>query len=354
MNLVIVRERSEKPHVKRRGFLAAGLIAAGAGLGALARRSETTRLAEPTPSSLDSRFAYDLSEFERTDPAQLRYKPVRLFATGLSSVRRIAASPEGVWVAGDQVLKRFAQDGRLEREWPLVIKPYCFQPLEDREILLGTKDLFVILDSDGREKWRSCRLEGRTYFTAVAVRDGLIYAADAGHREVAVFDRRSGEVVDRFGQTDSGRGNPGLAIPSPYFDLRIGPSGKLHLANTGRTRIETYTLDGRFESAWGEPGMQIDRFCGCCNPVYFALTAAGDFITSEKGLARVNIYSAAGQFKGAVAGPETLVEDRELARRACVDCRVGAGFDVAAGPEDQVFVLDPYKKTVRCFSPLFT
>ena len=76
-------------------------------------------------------------------------------------------------------------------------------------------------------------------------------------------------------------------------------------------------------------GMAINRFCGCCNPVYFALTSDGGFITSERGLARVNIYSASGSFKGAVAGPETLVDDKQLAKRACADCRQGGGFDVA-------------------------
>jgi hypothetical protein len=53
-----------------------------------------------------------------------------------------------------------------------------------------------------------------------------------------------------------------------------------------------------------------------------------------------------------VAGPETLVEDKKLARRACVDCSAGAGFDVAVDAKENVFALDPYKKTVRCFTPL--
>jgi hypothetical protein len=77
----------------------------------------------------------------------------------------------------------------------------------------------------------------------------------------------------------------------------------------------------------------------------------GDFITSEKGLARVNIYDAAGKFKGAVAGPETLVDDKELAKRACADCSVGAGFDVAHEESGRVLVLDPFRMVVRPFTP---
>ena len=97
--------------------------------------------------------------------------------------------------------------------------------------------------------------------------------------------------------------------------------------------------------------MNIDRFCGCCNPVYFTMRPDGGYITSEKGLTRVNLYDANGRFEGAVAGPEVLVDDKELAKRACADCQVGAGFDVALGGDGRVLVLDPFRKTVRTFHP---
>lgn len=97
--------------------------------------------------------------------------------------------------------------------------------------------------------------------------------------------------------------------------------------------------------------MKIDRFCGCCNPVYFALTPDGDFITSEKGLARINHYTGDGEFLGVVAGPDTLVEDKELARKACANCSIGAGFDIAINPAGHVLALDPYRKSVRTFVP---
>ena len=96
--------------------------------------------------------------------------------------------------------------------------------------------------------------------------------------------------------------------------------------------------------------MAVNRFCGCCNPVYFKLTPEGGFITSEKGLARINLYGPDGNFRGAVAGPETLVDDKDLAKRACADCRLGGGFDVALDQSGRVFVLDPFRKTVRMFT----
>jgi hypothetical protein len=183
----------------------------------------------------------------------------------------------------------------------------------------------------------------------MAVHEGRLYLADAGNREVAVCDLPTGKVLHRFGRKDPSLNNPGFNVPSPYFALAVAGDGQLRVANPGLLRVETYTLDGRFVSAWGEPGMGIDRFCGCCNPVYFALTPTGDYITSEKGLARIKVHAADGSFQGVVAGPDLLVADKELARRACVDCTVGAGFDVAAASNGEILALDPYRQTVRRF-----
>ena len=301
--------------------------------------------------ALDSRFAYDVTEFEKTDPGLLRYQPLHEFRTDFDRVSRIAASRDGIWAGGDEGVKLFTPDGKRQKTIELGFRPRCLHALEG-ELIVGAKDFYAVFGDDGKERFRSRPIGGRTYFTSVRAHDAAIYIADAANREILICGRNSGEVIDRFGKEDAIRNNPGFAIPSPYFHLEIAADDHLRIANTGQTRIETYTLDGRFESAWGESGMQIDRFCGCCNPVYFAITTDGNFITSEKGLCRINIYSPAGKFIGAVAGPETLVQDKELARRACVDCTVGGAFDVATDSANNVFALDPFKKTVRCFAPL--
>ena len=345
-----MNEERSTSGVKRRGFIGAGVVAAGAALGAFVRRSQTNRPAKDS-GPLDSRFAYDVSEFERTDPGLLRYKPTHDFKTGFTRVTRIAASPRGIWVSGDESVKLFSVAGERQKEINTGFRPHCLEITGDG-LIVGAKDYYAVFGEDGKERFRSEPIGGRTYFTSVCAQGSALYAADAASREVLIFDRRSGEVIDRFGKKDPGRNNPGFAIPSPYFHLEIASDNRLRIANTGQTRIETYTLDGRFESAWGKSGMQIDGFCGCCNPAFFTIADNGNFITSEKGLCRINIYSPAGAFINAVAGPETLVQDKELARRACVDCTVGGAFDVAVDTHNNVFALDPFNQTVRCFTPL--
>jgi len=334
----------------RRGFLGAGLVALGGGLGWVARRLHSYRDSAATALvPTHSNTVYDVSEYETTDPSLLLYQPAGEFATGFDHVKRLAVANTGqLMVAGDRSIRFFTPTGAPGNEVRLDRPPHCMQLLGN-DLLVGLGNYFAVLDLDGKEKLRSKQLGEKAFLTAIAAHENTIYLADAGSREVLMANRETGAVFDRFGKKSET--NPGFAVPSPYFDLAVAPDNRLRIANPGKLRVETYSLDGRFESSWGQPGLKIDRFCGCCNPVYFTLTPDGGFMTSEKGLTRVNLYDPHGTFLGAVAGPEVLVDDKQLAKRACQDCSVGAGFDVALDPDGTVLILDPFRKSVRRFVP---
>lgn len=336
---------------RRRGFLGGALVAVGAAAGwAVTRFFDPQARVSRAPSKLDDRFLYDLSEFEETAPEVLIYEAAGEFSTGLGQVKRVAFwQGQGIAVTGDDSVAIFTAEGTKLKQWPIEGPAHCLLPLDNDSILVGYASRYAILDANGQEKSKSPDLGRRTFLTSAAAHGDRLFLADAGNREVIICNQKTGEVIERFGKKDPARGNPGFNIPSPYFALAVAPDGQLRVANTGLLRVETYTLDGRFVSSWGEPGMKIDRFCGCCNPAYLTLTRSGDFITSEKGLARINVYGADGRFKGAVAGPNMLVADKELAKRACTDCTVGAGFDVSLDPNGDVLTLDPYRKVVRRF-----
>jgi hypothetical protein len=336
----------------RRTFVGTALVGAGAAAGALIRQAQSPGASpKPAGAKLERDLAYDVREFEHTEPKHLLYQAAGAFDTGFARVQRLTTAPGGlVIVAGDRSVKLLNSSGALLSEIKLARPPHCLHVAGPDELLVGSGNYFEVYDLSGKQKLSSPRLGEGTFLTAIGAHHRTVYLADAGHREVLMCDRSTGEIIERFGKRDEPPGAPGFVVPSPYFDLSVSRE-RLHVANPGRLRIETYTLDGRFESSWGRPGMAIDHFCGCCNPVYFGVLPDGGFITSEKGLARVNIYSASGSFRGAVAGPATLVDDKELARRACTDCRLGGGFDVACDGSGCVFVLDPFRKTVRIFTP---
>ena len=87
-----------------------------------------------------------------------------------------------------------------------------------------------------------------------------------------------------------------FVIPSPHFDLVAGPDETFWVVNPGKRRIESYSRPGELQSMWGQAGAALADFFGCCNPAHLALLPDGRFVTSEKGIPRIKIYSEAGEF----------------------------------------------------------
>jgi hypothetical protein len=338
----------------RRGFVGGVLVALGAIGGTLVRAFQSpSAIRKPRPTTKTSSFVYDVSEWEVTDRSLLLYEPEREFETGFKRSKRIAVHGDKVFIAGDRSIKVFSSSGSMESEIKLSRPPHCLHITQEKELFVGLGNYFEVYNFAGERQLKSPRPKGdSTFLTAIAVHEDTVYLADGGMREVVLCDRKTGVEKGRFGKKDEGLNNPGIVVPSPYFDLMVSGVGEICLANTGRLRMETYSLDGRFKATWGGPGMAVDKFCGCCNPVYFTLAPNGDTITSEKGLARINVYGPDGKFKGAVAGPDMLVEDKALAKQACNDCSVGAGFDIAIDGSGRILALDPFRMVVRVFKPI--
>jgi len=122
----------------------------------------------------------------------------------------------------------------------------------------------------------------------------------------------------------------------------------LRVVNPGPHKIEAYTFYGDMEFSWGETSIGIKGFSGCCNPVSFAILPDGRFVTAEKGVPRVKIYSDSGVFLSVVAGMESFrdtvgvydPDDTGDTRKA---------LDVAVDSGGRILVLDPVDKSVRVF-----
>ncbi len=176
-----------------------------------------------------------------------------------------------------------------------------------------------------------------------------VFVADAGHRLVLRYDLK-GQLLGRIGASLQDRDMPGFIIPSPYFDLVAGSDMMLYVVNPGARRIECYTFDGQLQSYWGRAGSDLDDFFGCCNPAYLARLHDGRFVTSEKGIPRIKIYSNQGDYETVVAGPSEL----GVHLTALGDARSDQSkrvFDIAANGKGEVLVLDARKQVVRIFAP---
>jgi hypothetical protein len=272
-----------------------------------------------------------------TPAAEIMYHQVSHLDTGFRVARGMALSRDGVlYVVGDQAVARFDRQGQRSGLFPLMDTPRCLAIAADGTLFIGMAEHVEVYAQNGMRKaiWGS--LGRGTIITALAIAGKDLWVADAGQREVALLDHR-GTVLRRFGKRDDARKNPGLVVPSPYLDVAVGADGTLVLTNPGRHTVEYYHATGDFIRAWGSASNADDGFAGCCNPTNIVLLSDGRVVTSEKGLPRVKLYSAAGRYLGMIAPPE-------LFHPATV------GLALAADAQGHVYVLDTTQNAVRIFA----
>jgi len=304
-------------------------------------------------SGLSVRFDYDLEEFQQIDPALIRYRPVGGIFPGMREVRALAVGPEDrIYVAGDRAIRVFGPAGAELMEIALEDQPRCLAVAGVGDafpgrVYAGLKTHVEVYSAQGKRKAVWDNLGQRAVLTSIAVAEQGVFVADAGNRIVLRYDT-DGKLMGRIGQRDEDRNIPGFVIPSPYFDLATAPDGLLRVVNPGRHCVEAYTADGDLVVSWGKPTAAIEGFCGCCNPVNIAILPDGRFVTAEKGIPRVKVYTAEGRFDSVVVGPEMLVPTASAIEETRSRHKLLA-VDVAADSQGRVLVLDPSAGRVRVF-----
>ena len=146
-------------------------------------------------------------------------------------------------------------------------------------------DLFT---TDGQKtgEWKACS-ENSNYCSFTTTKD-YVFVTDIENKLMWQFDKQGGLV--RMIKSPGG-----FIIPSYSFDI-VNINDTIYCSNSGRHKIESYTIEGDFISSFGETGTQPGAFAGCCNPVYLEKTATGNILTSEKGNPRISCYNKEGTF----------------------------------------------------------
>lgn len=341
-----MRDQPKKRVLSRRRFIqqsarGVGVIGVAVASGSLARAA--------TPKAADKQanpYAYDLGRFRQTDPKLIHYEEVGRLRCPHAEPRRLAAGPDdALYVAAGNYVTALARDGTRGIEIALSGPARCVTVAQDGTIYVGLRDHIEVFDRTAQRQAAWETPGKRTWFTGLAVGDSELFATDAGHRVVLRYDR-SGKLLSRLGQKDKERNIPGFIVPSPFFDVKLARDGLLRVANPGRHRVEAYTVEGDFEFAWGRASAAIDGFCGCCNPISLALLPDGRFVTCEKGLPRVKVYSEAGAFESVVAGPESFAENAKVCGADDLDCNKG-GLDAAVDSQGRIYILDLVAEDIR-------
>ena len=301
-------------------------------------------------SGLDKDFVYDIEDKIKIDPNLLFYAESSVpIVASFKTSHGIAVDTNGtIYAAGDKAVRLFDSSGNLQGEIQLDSSPRCITVSKDGKIYIGMENHVQVYDVNNKRLASWARLNDDAVLTSIAVLKNDIFVADAGNRIVLHYNT-NGKLLNRIGGKNEERNIPGFVIPSPYFDLAIADDGLLRVVNPGRHRIEAYTFDGDLEFWWGSYSPNIEGFCGCCNPVNFAILDNGSFVTVEKGLVRVKVYDVDGNFVGVVAGPEQLVEPCEA--KICqipANCQAG-GFDLAVDNKQQILILDTIRNVIKTF-----
>jgi hypothetical protein len=340
--------RCSKRSLNRRQFIHqsirhAGVCAVGGATFAIA--SSAGRGAENNAPA--NAFAYDIDRLAKTDPKLIGYEQAASFSGLRPEPHRIAIGPgDRLYVATRSGVDMLDGQGNKLGEIASTSPARCVAVAEDGTVYVGLRDHLEVFDAKGKPLATWDPPSKKTWFTGLSVGSNDVFAADSANRVVLRYDR-AGKLVGRLGEKSREREIPGLIVPSPYLDVKLGKDGLLRVNNPGRHRVEVFTVKGDLEFFWGKPSAGIEGFCGCCNPIGLALLPDGRCVTCEKGLPRVKVYSADRTLDCVVAGPEVF---RGNSRAGLVSERSDGtlgGLDAAVDSQGRIYILDLVAGDVR-------
>jgi hypothetical protein len=321
------------------------------GLALLGGAALTSSRVMAAGDSKSNPFAYDVSRFAKTDPKLIRYETVRVFTPAVPEPNRIAVDEHRrIYIAAAKGVSVYDETGGNLLNVALPKPARCVAIGAEGRIYAGMRDRIAVFNAEGKEIQQWNPVAGNAWLTGIAVGHDAVFVADSGNRLIWRHDL-AGKVERQIGKKNKDRNVPGIVLPSPFLDVEIGADGLLRVNNPGRHVVELYTQDGDLELSWGKPSAGIDGFCGCCNPIGLSVLPDGRYVTCEKGLPRVKVYSAKGEFDCVVGGPELFPGNAESgSQQNKAEGRFG-GMDAATDSEGRVYVLDLVYSAVRILHP---
>jgi lipopolysaccharide export system protein LptC len=277
-------------------------------------------------------YEYNVDEFKKVDPALISYNEVRQIKVDIDKKGGIATFDGMIYLAAGNSVKTLSPDGKVISEFTIDENPHCIA-VNEKLVVIGYEKTFAGFSLTGEKLFQTDAITDSTFITSLAIWNGKIVVADAGKRRVFIFNQNKKEK--EFEGVSGAKNLHGFVIPSPYFDVAVNNQNELWVANTGMHTLQQYDENGNVVKSWEKISLQIEGFCGCCNPAQFTFLPDGRFVTSEKGMPRIKIYKSNGELESVVAAPDKFTDNGHAPEVACI------GETVAA--------LDYDKKMIRIF-----
>ncbi len=300
----------------------------------------TDRGNEPGPA-----YKLDLKPFTKVDDKDVAFRQTARFPLNLEEPSALAVAGDGtICVAGKGAVLLLDGEGRETARHAVQGTPDAMAVAPDGKLLLGMRNHVRVLDAAGATLVDWKELGDRAYITSIAANDKDVFVADAGNRVVLHYDY-GGNVLNEMGQRDPKHEFDGFVVPSPYFDAAFDASGLLWIVNPGRHGLENHRPTGELVSSWYRPGMDLNGFCGCCNPTHIAFRNDGSVVTAEKGINRVKVYAPDNTLIGVVARPDDLpATSDENDSHSPVK-------DLAVDKKDRILILVGSMKAILVYEP---
>ena len=224
------------------------------------------------------------------------YKPIASF-TVPGSIESLELYGENLIVATSSQLYIYDQEGELQNRFTIG-NNLRDMAVEGDEIYLLFPSRIEVYNRDGSRvrEWEACSDESD--YCSMTIAPGTVFVTDAFNKNICKYTAEGSFV--RFIQSPEG-----FIIPSYTFGI-VYVDGLIYCSNSGRHKIEKYSVDGDYVGSFGKAGGAAGMFCGCCNPVHLAYTPTGEIITSEKGNPRISCYGADGEFRSVLLDSKTL------------------------------------------------
>ena len=273
---------------------------------------------------------------ERTESAFVSpYKLIKSFEMDTDIVN-FDVFENSVFVALSDKISVFDLSGNFQHDFP--ISPGIRDIAVAQHLIYLTYSTKIeIYSFTGKRMggWESC--SPNSDYCALAITENYVFVTDVSERHVVKYNKE-GRMLRFIRSPDR------FILPDRNaFDI-IAINDTIYVANSGRHRIESYTLCGEFITSFGKAGSQPGAFAGCCNPVFLAATPAGNILTSEKGNPRISSYGRDGKFRMVLFDSQALGGGRNAYRMRVS----GEHIYVASRRTVSVFTFDTMRLEKAC------
>ena len=286
----------EKEITRRKFLQIGGSMALGIAFVGVMGRGIWKMLTDP------AELFYDAKDAKRTKDTIERIKfvspyrrtfgfvaPDEILALELMDNKIVVATPNNIY--------RYGLDGRLEENFSVRSDLRDIE-VYDRRLYLLFPSCIEVYDTDGilQQEWKACS-DDADYCSMTVCNNG-VFVTDASAKNICKYHLDG--TLARFINSPKG-----FIVPSYSFGI-TNLNGHIFCSNPGRHMVEEYTTDGEYINSFGKSGAGAGEFSGCCNPVQITTTAAGELLTSEKGIPRISCYAPDGTFRS------ILLDDKAL------------------------------------------